>query len=84
MRMDMEISKGLYANIIGELAIMYLESLQADELLSKVESQALALIAEIKTILDDDCTGDPECFYRIEKLVEAFYERGIQTTRHDS
>ncbi len=42
----------------------------------------MELIEQIRDILNDDTLTDPECFYRIEALVDAFADVGLYTTRH--
>ena len=81
--MNPEILKNLYANAIGELVIRYLETIQPEVLPLQVESKALELIAQIKSILDDETLDDPACFFRIDALVNAFHARCILTPRHD-
>lgn len=81
--METEVGKALLENAIGKLAVNYLETLRPDVIIPVMEARALALIAEIKVILDDETTEDPECFRRIDELVEAFHKSGIPTDRHD-
>lgn len=51
--MDEDFPKNLYEYAIGEMAVEYLGTLRPGKLLSTVvESKALELIDEIKTILD--------------------------------
>ena len=81
--MKQDLSRAMYENAIGRLAVSYLESLRAEELPPLAESNALELIAEIKAILDNDALEDPECFYRIDAIVDAFHARNVSTVRHD-
>lgn len=81
--METGAGKDLFESAIGRLAVKYLEALQPDDVIPVMETKALALIAEIKVILDDETTEDPECFRRIDELVKAFHKSGIPTTRHD-
>ena len=81
--MGSDISRDMYAKTIGKLVLDYADTFQSFELLSTVESEALKLISEIRGVLNDDSLEDPECFRRIEALVKAFDERGIDTSRHD-
>jgi len=74
--------KQMYAKAIGDLAISYLEE-QGFSAPDGVESRALAVISQIRDILNDDTLDDPECFRRIEAIVELFYDAGLSTTRHD-
>ena len=81
--MDSEIPQSLYEKVIGQQVLEYVEALRAEELLASVESEALKLLSEIKAILDDDAIEDPECFRRIDAIVNAFWSRGIDTSRND-
>lgn len=81
--METGVRRDLLENAIGKLAVKYLETLQPDDIIPAVETRALALIAEIKAILDDEKMEDPDCFRRIDELVKAFCKSGISTTRHD-
>ena len=81
--MDTEIPRTLYENVVEQQIMTYVKTLQADDLRSMMESEALDLLSQIKAILDDDTAEDPECFYRIDAIVSAFGAKGIYTTRHD-
>lgn len=81
--MDLQTMRNLYENALGELAVKYLESLDPQEIRSLAESKALELISQIKSILDDDAVDDPECFHRIDAMVDAFHDHGVPTARHD-
>lgn len=53
------------------------------ELEPKEESKALQALEEIRRILDDNTLDDPECFHRIEAIVNTLEANGIYTSRHD-
>ncbi len=74
--------KQMYAKAIGELALDYLES-QGCPAADIVESRAVAALSQIREILNDENLNDPDCFERIEAVVDAFYDAGIGTSRHD-
>lgn len=75
-------NQALYAKALGDLILRYGESLSPAVVAEQVESNALSLLAEIKSILDDESLTDPECFYKIDEIVMAFYRAGIPTARH--
>lgn len=81
--MDLQTAKILYKNALGELAVKYLESLEPQEIRPLAESEAVKLIAEIQGILNDEALEDPECFRRIDAIVDTFHDHGIPTARHD-
>lgn len=80
--MDKPILKDLCAKSLGDLIMMYCERISPADIFQKAESNALALIAEIKNILDDRTLSDPDCFQRIDMIVATFYEAGLPTSRH--
>ncbi|WP_191379658.1 hypothetical protein [uncultured Flavonifractor sp.] len=61
---------------------MYLDSLAEGEIAALAESQALSLINQIREILDDQNLDDPTCFQRIDAIVSAWHEAGLETDRH--
>lgn len=61
--MGLEISKDMYEKAIGTIVIEYVNKFRPYELSPIAESEALKLIAKIKTILDDDDISDAECFH---------------------
>lgn len=75
-------NQALYAKALGDLILRYEEHLSPAVVAEQVESNALSLLAEIKSILDDESLTDPECFYKIDEIVMAFYRAGISTDRH--
>lgn len=81
--MKQDLSRAMYENAIGKLVVDCLESLETVELPALAESGALKLIAELQALLDDDGLEDPECFRRIDALVDAFHARNVPTHRHD-
>lgn len=47
------------------------------------ESRALDALARIKAVLDNGALDDPDCFYRIEAIVEPFYSAGLSASRRN-
>lgn len=82
--MELSLQEELAARAIGTEAVKYLcqeETLQ--KITAEVNSQALRTLEKIREILNDDSLSDPECFHRIEAVVNALESSGIDTTRHD-
>lgn len=75
--------KQMYAKAVGELVLNYVESVCALPEPETINHQAVRLIVKIKEILDDDTLDDPDCFRRIETIVELYHKAGIGTARHD-
>lgn len=81
--MNTEIPKALYDKTLEQLVMTYVSTLSAEELAPRLNAEAMNLLSEIKAILDDDTLEDPECFRRIDAIVNAFWAKGIYTPRHD-
>jgi len=81
--MNLEIPQALYENVVEQMIISYVKTLRIEDLLPKLNIEALNLLSEIKAILDDDALEDSECFQRINAIVTAFWAKGIYTPRHD-
>ena len=78
--MKLTVTEELFAYTIGQEALRYIHS---EPLALSIESQALQILSEIKLILDDRTLDDPECFHRIDAIVNTFHAHGIRTSRHD-
>lgn len=74
--------KDLYAKSIGDLILMYYESLSPSAVFQQAERNAFSLISEIRDILNDETLSDPDCFEQIDAIVTAFYQAGLSTSRH--
>ena len=72
----------LCAAALGELAMEYLEVLPTKVIAELAERRAVALLGQIKAILDDEALDDPACFLRIDAIVGVFAREGISTLRH--
>ncbi len=71
-----------YIKVIGKAMLDYAKDYDIHEAARRMESAAMELIEQIRDILNDNTLADPECFYRIEALVDAFADAGLYTTRH--
>ena len=80
--MDEQTAKQLCANAIGEQVMLYLDTLMEGEVAALAERHALSLISQIREILDDPALDDPTCFQRIDAIVSAWHEAGLETDRH--
>ncbi len=81
--MNTEIPKALYDKTLEQLVMTYVSNLSAEEVVSKLNAEAMDLLSDVLAILDDDTLEDPECFRRIDEIVSAFWAKGIYTPRHD-
>lgn len=81
--MDNPNVRHIYAKALGDLVVSYLEVLGCSPVPDVVESRALDTLARVKAVLDNNALDDPDCFHRIEAIVEVFYSSGLSTSRHD-
>lgn len=77
------IPEALYAKVIGEQVLDFLRNGGLQTSVQMAEGDATQLLERIRTILNDRSLDDPECFLRMEELVDAFGEAGTYTSRHD-
>jgi len=82
MDMDERGTRDLYAKAIGDLVMAYCEKISPDLISRQAESNALALIAQIRAILNNESLSDPACFQQIDAIISAFYRAGLSTSRH--
>lgn len=80
--MDELTVKQLCANAIGNYIITYLDCLSDEAIAHMTELCAVQLLRRIKEILDDEALDDPTCFQRIDAIVSAWHEAGLETDRH--
>lgn len=80
---DPVLSDELWAQVIAQEMLRYARAIGAETMARGVDSAALRVLSEIKQILDDPSLDDPECFYRVDSIVSAFYRAGLATRRHE-
>ena len=80
--MDEQTAKQICANAIGNYIITYLDCLSDEAIAHMTELCAVQLLRRIKEILDDEALDDPTCFQRIDAIVSAWHEAGLETDRH--
>ena len=80
--MDEQTAKQICANAIGNYIITYLDCLSDKAIAHMTELCAVQLLRRIKEILDDEALDDPTCFQRIDAIVSAWHEAGLETDRH--
>ena len=81
--MDLSVSDELYARAIGWKMLQWLRREHSVVLPRQAEGDAVRVLEKIKTVLNDDTLSDPDCFHRIERIVETFSAYGLRTSRHD-
>lgn len=80
--MDEQTAKQICANAIGNYIITYLDCLSDEAIANMTELCAVQLLRRIKEILDDEALDDLTCFQRIDAIVSAWHEAGLETDRH--
>lgn len=75
-------ARQLCANAIGSYIITYLDCLSDEAIAHMTELCAVQLLRRITEILDDEAPDDPTCFQRIDAIVSAWHEAGLETDRH--
>lgn len=73
----------LYAKAIGKQILDFMGSGEAQKFTEQANSEAALILEKIRMILDDPSLDDPECFQKIEAIVDTFHDAGISTARHD-
>ena len=75
-------ARQLCANAIGNYIITYLDCLSDEAIAHMTALCAVQLLRRIKEIVDDEALDDPTCFQRIDAIVSAWHEAGLETDRH--
>ncbi len=76
-RGTLSIPEEYYIKVIGKAMLDYAKDYDIHEAVHQMESAELELIGQIRDILNNDTLADPDCFYRIEALVDAFADAGL-------
>ena len=72
----------LFARTMGNEILNLIQTCDLQYLAQQVNSDAVALLEEIRAILDDQTLDDPTCFFHIDSIVRTFYAYGLDTCRH--
>jgi len=82
--MELSIEEEFAARAIGMEALKYLkEAWTPEKLALQAEGRAVRALEDIRYALDDDTLDDPECFHRIQTILNVLEEYDIYSTRHD-
>ena len=66
--MDWSVSEALTAQAIGREVLRYMG---AEHFRSSVHSDAVQVLDQIQSVLDDDSLDGPECFHKIKTVIDA-------------
>lgn len=84
LRKGLELFKdNMYALSIGTFILEYVRTLPVEDIVDLMDTGALCLLETIKSILEKDDLNDPECFHRIEAIINTYEGYGIGIKRHD-
>lgn len=72
------VPEALYAKAIGKQMLDFLKNCEPQKFAEQASGEAALILEKIRVILDD-----PECFRKIEAIVDTFHDVGISTPRHD-
>ena len=74
----------MLARVIGWSVIDYLkQDGTLHQIKAETEADAVRALNQIQCVLNDQSLKDPECFQRIERIVEALHACGLSTSRHN-
>lgn len=76
------VDEDLCARAIGRELTKWAKNFDHHQLVQQVNTDAVLLLKEIQTILNDETLDDPDYFYRIDAIVSAFHRAGLSITRH--
>ena len=77
------ISEELYAKVMGQEILKFVQACDQHALARQVDSEAIRVLQKIRELLNDETLDDPNCFYRIDAIVQTFWNAGITVERHD-
>ncbi|WP_297870998.1 hypothetical protein [uncultured Oscillibacter sp.] len=69
---------------IGEAVLAYMKQAGVmQDIYRAVDSRAVRMLEMIARALDDDTLDDPECFWKIERVMDVLEENWLGSSRHD-
>lgn len=80
---DELLTNSMCALAVGTLILEYVRALPMEAIADLTDRSALCLLEAIKSILEKDGLDDPQCFHRIEAIINAYEACGISIKRHD-
>ncbi len=83
LNLDPSMADELWVRVIAQEMLWYAKAIGEKTMAHRVDSEAVRVPSQIKQALDDPDLDDPECFRRIDAIVDAFYQAGLSTRRHE-
>ena len=83
LNLDPSVVDELWVRVVAQEMLRYAKSTGEETMARRVDSEAVRVLSEIKQVLDDPSLNDPECFERIEAVVDIFFRAGLSTRRHE-
>ncbi len=81
--LEPSVAEELCAKALGQEMLRFARAYQTRDLVQDINSRAVSLLADKQKVLNDPALDDPECFQRIDTIVDAFHRYGLSTSRHD-
>jgi len=82
--MEFTIEEEFAAQAIGAEVLKHLKQTWTPQMLvQEAENRAVKVLEDILRVLDNDALDDPECFRRIQAILNVLEENDIYSTRHD-
>lgn len=77
------VADALAAWALGEVVFRALRTHESNlAIQTHVDSAALRALQEIQDVLNDLTLDDPDCFFRIEAVLDVFFRYHLPTVRH--
>lgn len=81
---ERRIRETMTALSIGEAVLAYMKQAGVmQDIYRAVDSRAVRMLEMIARALDDDTLDDPECFWKIERVMDVLEENWLGSSRHD-
>jgi len=82
--MEHSIEEEFAAQAIGAEVLKYLKRTWTPQMLAReAENRAVKVLEDILRVLDDDTLDDPQCFLRVQAILNVLEANDIYSTRHD-
>lgn len=76
--LDPSLADELWARVMAQELLKLAKSTGEKAVARRMDSEAVRVLEEIKAVLND-----PDCFYKIDAIVDVFFNSGLSTRRHE-
>lgn len=81
--LDPSLADELWARVMAQELLKLAKSTGEKAVARRMDSEAVRVLEEIKAVLNDPELNDPDCFYKIDAIVDVFFNSGLSTRRHE-